>query len=97
MTDNYPYYIQEYRYKINPDRYVKYENIPFSLRPNYLYYNSYKDKIAIIQNGIMCFAFKHIDKKTNQIVYIAKNNEIIDTDLDQYKIKNGSLNYKQIK
>ncbi len=35
----------------------------------------------------MCFAYKHIDTQTNKIVYITENNEIIDVDLEQYKIK----------
>ena len=89
LTEHCPRYIHYIKYKINNEKYVKYKNIPYLARPKFdnIYYDSYKDKIAIIQDNKMCFAYKHIDTQTNKIVYITENNEIIDVDLEQYKIK----------
>lgn len=86
-VDYYPQYIECVQYKKRTNKFVKYDDIPHCLKPNYLYYNSYKDKISIIVNNNMCFAYKHIDKETNKIVYVTENNEtIIDSNLEQYKI-----------
>ena len=86
LNRNYSMYVQYYQYKKNTDKYVKYYDIPDYIRPSYLYYNSYKDKIAILINNKMCFAYKYINKQTNKIVYVAENNIVYDTDLEQYKI-----------
>lgn len=34
----------------------------------------------------MCFAHKHINKQTNKIIYVTDNNEIFDTNLEQYRL-----------
>lgn len=85
-----PKYVECIEYKMNKNNdYVKYDDIPDKIKPDYLHYNSYKDKIAIIVDDKICFAHKYIDKKTNQIVYvyIANNGEtVIEKDIEQYKI-----------
>ncbi len=76
------------KYKIDANiNYVKYDDIPYLLKPNYLYYNSYKDKIAVIVNNKMCFAHKYINKLTNKVVYVDNNGKMIDdNNIEQYKI-----------
>ena len=90
LVDYYPIYIECYQYKKNADTYVKYENIPYVMRPSDVYYNSYKDKIAILSNEKMVFAYKYINKKTNKIVYVANDGDntiVYDSELEQYKLK----------
>ena len=76
------------KYKIDTsNNYVKYDDIPYWFKPNYSYYNSYKDKIAVIVNDRMYFAHKYINKQTNKIVYVTNNGKtVVDSNLEQYKI-----------
>ena len=94
LIDDYPIYVECYKYKKNADKYVKYDDIPYLMRSSYLYYNSYKDKIAILINDKLQFAYKYINKQTNKIVYVAENGVVYDADLEQYKIQQPNQRLK---
>ena len=73
--------------------YVKYDDVPYFIRPDHLYYNSYKDKILVNVNDKIMYADKYIDKKTNNIIYATKNGEmVIDSNIEQYKIGVSNVN-----
>ncbi len=96
LISDTPKMIEYIKYKTDTKfKYVKYDDIPYFLRPDYLYYNSYKDKIAVIVNDKMYFAHKYINKSTNKIVYIDDNGMVIDSNIEQYKI--GVLNVEKCK
>jgi hypothetical protein len=87
IQDDMPQNIERQKYLTDYEtNYYKYNDIPYTLRPDFLSYNSYKDKILVIIDGEMYFAHKQINKITNKIVYITENNVVIEDNLEQYKI-----------
>ena len=81
----YPQCIECVQYMHSKNQYVEYIDIPYLMRPSLSYYSSYKDKIATTNNDDRGVAYKHIDKLSNKVIYVTKNNEIIDTNLEQYR------------
>lgn len=89
IQKTYPHYVKYFQYKLSNERYIRFNDIPLLAQPkfNELHYNSYKDRILTVQDNNMCFAYKYVDKQTNNIVYVTENKDFVITDIEQYKLK----------